>query len=131
MTDHNEENFDIEQFRLSPSSLGDFDTGSNIEGSKAPNPHWIQGEFLRGPIPLSWLSQAAKLPGKAPLAIALALWFESGRKKDREVKLTTPIAERFIGDRRLKSRGLKGLQSAGLIEVTQPKTKNPTVRILV
>ena len=37
----------------------------------------VQGEFLKGPIPLDWLSVAAKLRGKAPIAVALAIWFEA------------------------------------------------------
>ncbi len=37
----------------------------------------IRGQFLRGPIPLPWLAAAANLPGKAPLAVALAIRFEA------------------------------------------------------
>src|SRR4051812_11889091 len=52
----------------------------------------IIGQFLRGPIPLAWLEKAAKLPGKAPLAVALAIRFESGRRNNaRSVKLTNPL----------------------------------------
>ncbi len=46
--------------------------------SKPSKSHWIAGPFLKGPIPMNWLSVAAKLRGKAPLAVALALWFEAG-----------------------------------------------------
>src|SRR6476659_7094044 len=58
-------------------------------------PKQIKGEFLKGPIPLPWLTAASMLPGKAPLAVALAVWFEAGRRKSQEVRLTTAILERF------------------------------------
>jgi hypothetical protein len=53
--------------------------------SKPPK---IQGEFLKGPIPLAWLGRAAKLPGKASLATALAVMFGTGQRG--EVQLLTP-----------------------------------------
>src|SRR5689334_1752081 len=58
-------------------------------------PEKITGEFLKGPIPLPWLTAASMLSGKAPLAVGLAVWFESGRRKSREVRLTTAILRRF------------------------------------
>jgi len=90
----------------------------------------VKGEFLKGPIPLRWLSSAAKLPGKAPLAVSIAIMFESGRRKSNEIVLTTAICERFNVNRKAKYRGLKKLEEANLIEVHRRPRKNPVVRII-
>lgn len=90
----------------------------------------MKGEFLKGPIPLNWLSCAAKLPGKAPLAVALAIMFESGRRKSNEIVLTTAICERFDVNRKAKYQGLQKLEEANLIDVHRQPRKNPVVRII-
>jgi hypothetical protein len=90
----------------------------------------VKGEFLKGPIPLSWLSSAAKLPGKAPLAVALAIMFESGRRKSNEIVLTTAICKRFDVNRKAKYRGLEKLEEANLIDVHRQPRKNPVVTII-
>jgi hypothetical protein len=90
----------------------------------------VKGEFLKGPIPLSWLSSAAKLSGKAPLAVALAIMFESGRRKSNEIVLTTAICERFGVNRKAKYRGLEKLEEAYLIDTQRRPRKNPVVRII-
>jgi hypothetical protein len=90
----------------------------------------IKGEFLKGPIPLKWLSGAAELGGKAPLAVALALCFESGRKRSQVVTLTSAVLRRFSVNRKAKYRGLEALKEAGLIRVERRPKKNPIVTIL-
>ena len=90
----------------------------------------ILGEFLKGPIPLPWLTVAAQLSGKAPVAVGLAIWFESGRRKSNEVKLTTAILQRFAVKRKSKYSALKSLEDAGLIRVRREPRKNPVVTIL-
>lgn len=45
----------------------------------------IQGRFLRGPVPLDWLKQAAKLPGRAFHA-GVALWVLNGFQQTGTVK---------------------------------------------
>ncbi len=92
-------------------------------------PQRINGEFLKGPIPLDWLSVASSLPGKA-LAVALAIWFEAGRRRSSEVTLTTAILARFGVGRKAKYRALQKLERARLISVMRVPRKNPLVRIL-
>src|SRR3954452_7435244 len=75
----------------------------------------IPGHFLRGPTPMAWLEIAAKLPSKAPLALALVIRFESGRQNSDTVKLTNPLAEKLGVSRKAKYAGLKALEAAGLI----------------
>jgi hypothetical protein len=90
----------------------------------------INGEFVRGPLPLAWFTAAAKLPGKA-LAVALAIWFESGRRRCAPtIILTTAILDRFNVGRKAKYRALKHLQDARLIVVHKKPRRNPVVTIL-
>ena len=96
--------------------------------SKSPK---VQGEFLKGPIPLAWLGRAAKLPGKASLATALAIMFEVGRRRSQEIVLTSAILKRFGVNRKAKYRALKLLEKAGLISVVRRPRKNPLVAVLV
>ncbi len=90
----------------------------------------INGEFLRGPIPLSWLTLACEIGGKV-LATALAIWFLAGLKNTGEnLLLTSAILERFNVDRSAKSRALAQLERAGLIKVVRRPRKNPLVTIV-
>jgi DNA-binding transcriptional ArsR family regulator len=95
-----------------------------------PKAKKITGEFLKGPIPLPWLTAVTKLSGKAPLAVAVAIWFEAGRRKSNEVKLTTAILRRFNVNRKAKYSALKSLEKAGLVRVRREPRRNPVVTIL-
>src|SRR5262249_47178588 len=90
----------------------------------------IKGGFLKGPIPLAWLSVACSLGSKAAISVSLAIWFEAGRRKSDLVKLTSAILERFHVNRKAKYRGLALLEEAGLIAVYRQPRKNPEVTIL-
>ena len=86
--------------------------------AKRPPRHRPGSEFLCGPIPLAWLCRATLLPGKA-LAIGLALWFKAGATKNRTVKLTGALADRFNVGRKASARCLKALEAAGLVTVAR------------
>ncbi len=60
--------------------------------------------YLKGPIPLDWLSGAARLPGKS-LHVGIALWFMGGMQKSRVVPLSNIAGLRFGLDRNAKYRG--------------------------
>ena len=85
-------------------------------------------EFLKGPVPLGWLAVAARLRGKA-LAVGIAVWFESGRKKRSVVNLTGPILARFGVSRHSAYRALEALEKAGLVRVERNNGKNSLVEI--
>nr|AHZ45652.1 hypothetical protein [uncultured bacterium] len=101
-------------------------------GRKRHSSSWVDGEFLRGPVPLSWLGRAFVLPGKNVVLVALAIWFEAGRRDSRErLKLTSAILGRFgVTDRSAKYRALLALEEAGLIRVERRPRANPLVTIL-
>ena len=91
----------------------------------------IPGQFLRGPIPLAWLSSAARLPGKAPLAVALALRFEAGRRgHGRDIRLTNPLAAKFGVSRKAKATALAALERAGLVAAERTPKRAPVVTII-
>lgn len=121
---------DLNRFRLPPTQM---EVRCETKRFVKPTPvktKQIKGEFLKGPIPLGWLAAAAKLSGKAPLAVTLALWFQAGRRRSKEVQLTTAVIERFGIDRKAKYRGLSALEKAGLVLVHRLPRRNPVVTIL-
>jgi hypothetical protein len=121
---------ELDRLRLHENQVSK-QTTTNPQGRQvASKARQVRGEFLKGPIPLDWLGTAAKLPGKAPLATALAIMFEVGRRRSPEITLTTAILQRFGVGRKAKYRALKHLQSAGLIAVHQKPRRNPVVTIL-
>ena len=92
-------------------------------------PSRINGEFLKGPIPLSWLTPASNLPGKA-LQVGLAIWFEYGRRNKTTFKLSSAILGRFNIGRKAGYRGLEALEDAELISVVRQLGKNPEITLL-
>jgi len=77
------------------------------------------GQFLKGPIPLSWWTKAAALPGKA-LAFASAIWYKAGLNKTHsDIAVGDELAKRFGIRRGARYRALRHLQDAGLISVHQ------------
>lgn len=120
---------DLDRLRLAPAATA---VPAQVRPTAQPDRgRRVRGEFLKGPLPLAWLTAASKLTGKSPLAVGLALWFEAGRRRSMTVNLTTAILTRFgVRDRKAKYRGLCALEEAGLIEVVRVPRRNPTVTIL-
>ena len=88
----------------------------------------IGERFLRGPIPLDWLTVAAQLPVKS-LHVGVALWFEAGLRKAAVVPLSNVTGRLFGLDRNSKYRGLDWLAGAGLITVERKLGRAPVVTI--
>ena len=63
---------DLNRLRL-PTTPANMGMGTPPPMPSPQKPKRIKGEFLKGPIPLNWLTAAAKLRGKAPLTVALAI----------------------------------------------------------
>jgi hypothetical protein len=93
-------------------------------------PRPLKGEaFLKGPIPLSWLEQAALLPGRS-LHAAIALWYAAGLARSRSVALSNRSGRRFGLDRNAKYRALGWLEKASLITVERKLGSSPRVTLL-
>jgi hypothetical protein len=87
------------------------------------------GASLQGPVPLDWLSAAARVPGKS-LHVGIALWFVSGLQRSHIVVLSNNTIRRFGLDRNAKYRGLAWLEQANLISVRRKLGRAPMVTIL-
>lgn len=86
-------------------------------------------KFIKGPIPLAWISQANALPGKTG-PVALALWFLVGIQRSHIVRLTGEV-ERIAGcGRKAVYAALRNLGDAGLISVAVKRGGRPHVEIL-
>jgi hypothetical protein len=93
-------------------------------------PRHKQGEkFLRGPVPYTWITTAARLPGKA-LHVAIAMWFQAGLNDNRTVKLSPKILRDLGIERRTGYRALKALEGAGLISIERQVGSAPQVTLL-
>lgn len=86
-------------------------------------------EFVCGPIPLEWISQAARLTGKS-LAVALAAWHRYRINRKRPAKLSHATLAKFGVGRQSAARCLAMLESAGLICVQRQRGRSPVVTIL-
>ena len=100
----------------------DSSTGKYIE---AP----LSAPFLKGPIPMAWLNEAAKLPGKA-INLGIAIWWLHGMAKTKPFKLTGKALDQLGVSRDAASSALKRLEAQGLIRVHRSPGQRPAVEIL-
>ncbi len=84
--------------------------------------------FLRGPIPLVWLATASELRGKA-LAVGLVIWFVRGLTAKSSMTIKSSAWAKFNLSRFTIYRGLKELESAGLVTVERRRGRCPVVTI--
>ena len=107
-----------------------------LRGVDAPVPpkpklprHRPGENFLKGPIPLRWLTRATNLPGKA-IHVALALWFQAGVERSATVRLNLSRLQAFGVERSAGSRGLTMLAARGLVTIQQRPGSAAVVTIL-
>lgn len=93
-------------------------------------PRHVEGAFLKGPIPLAWLSRAAALPGKT-LHVGLALWYLAGLKGSMSVKLGSGALATLGVARDAKYDALERLRLSGLISLRQEPGQAPCVTLLL
>ncbi|MGA2917948.1 hypothetical protein [Methanoregula sp.] len=86
-------------------------------------------KFLCGPVPLVWLTMAAKLSGKA-LHLGVALWYLAGLTKSFTIKVTRSTLDQFGISRWSVSRNLHLLELAGLVTVERRGGKAPLITIV-
>jgi len=95
---------------------------------KSPSANLRVG-FVKGPIPLAWIIQAASLPGKT-LQVGVALWYLAGLKKSRSVTLDSKTLNLMSVSRDAKSDALRRLEKAGLVTVERRSGRLPIVSLL-
>ena len=91
--------------------------------------HKDREPFLKGPIPLSWLSAAAALPGKT-LNVALAVRWVADMSKGGEAHVTKAALQYFGLSEDAYRDGLGRLEVAGLVAVTRKAGQRARVKIL-
>jgi hypothetical protein len=96
--------------------------------AKAPR-HKPGEKFLKGPVPLNWLSRAGQLPGKS-LHVGVVLWFLAGMCRTNSVALSNGVLRLFGVDRHAKYRALNCLEQDGLIEQEQNTGRSPIVTLV-
>jgi hypothetical protein len=96
--------------------------------SRPPKPKKL-GKFLKGPVPLDWLTKAGKQPGKA-LHVANVLWYLAGLKKTTTVSLSSKVLRSFGVKRNAGYRGLENLENVGLVSVERHTGRFSVVTIL-
>ncbi len=85
--------------------------------------------FLKGPVPLYWIAKAACCSGRA-LDVAIILWYRAGLEDCWTVKIPRWVADKFGLSTDAKSRGLRALETAGLVSVKRQTGCSPVVTIL-
>lgn len=83
-----------------------------------------QGQFLKGPIPLPWLQQAAALPGKA-FHVGVVVWYLVGLTSTHTVRVTRAVLKRFGVQHETGRRALRALEQAGLLRVERQGRQSP------
>ncbi len=87
-------------------------------------------EFLKGPIQIMELHQAAKLPGRS-LALYLAIIHRTNLRSANNIKLTSDYLIDWGIDRSAKRRALNALVGAGLVRVVDRLPgRNDTVALI-
>ena len=100
------------------------------EYRKAATVSTVTEHYLRGPIPLTWLETAARLPGQS-LAVGVGLWHLAGlRRSQQHLSLSTERLTPFGVSKYAKDRALRHLTVAGLVTVDRKKGRSPRVTIV-
>lgn len=118
--------FNLQNLALAPTEI----SPTIVRDKKTPPRHRVGEKFLKGPIPLNWLSQATQLQGKS-LQVGLSLWFLAGLNNSHTVKLSQSTLRQFGVNRQCKYRALRWLEDAKLITVMNGAGKSPMVTLLV
>jgi hypothetical protein len=82
--------------------------------------------FIKGPIPLEWLTAVAMLPGKC-LNVAMAIQWLMGMSRGKPVKLTTRALRSLNVSDDTTSDCLRRMEQAGLIDVTRQSGQRPVI----
>lgn len=85
--------------------------------------------FIKGPIPMDWISTAAKLPGKA-IQVALALYWMGGMNPQKQFKITRRALVLFnVSDDAYRDALLR-MEAAKLIKVSRCPGQRALVEIV-
>jgi hypothetical protein len=86
------------------------------------------GRFLKGPIPLTDITVASRLPGRA-LAVFLAIHYWVALTRNPEVTLPKRLLAELGVTRDGKARALHALEGAGLARVERQRGRQPKIKL--
>ena len=92
------------------------------------NANRLHGRFLKGPIPMTAITAAARLPGQA-LSLLLAVHHQTALTRKSWVTLPKGLLTQLGVSRDAKARALQQLEAALLIRVVRAKGKTTRVSI--
>lgn len=84
--------------------------------------------FIRGPIPLEWLSAVSRLPGKC-LNVAMAIQWLLGMSGGKPVKLTAKALKSLNVSNDTASDCLRRMEQVGLIAVTRQPGQRAVIHV--
>jgi hypothetical protein len=90
----------------------------------------VQGRFIAGPIPVSWVCQAKRL-GVTALLVGLALWHIRGLRKSNTFIVSNLMLRDWGIQADAKSRSLRKLERSGLISVERQGKRSPQITLTV
>jgi hypothetical protein len=107
--------------------------GSGVRKDPRAAREWVDGWFVKGPLPGEWVGRVFALRKFGTAAVAMAVLFERGLQgRNHDLALRTPALEKFhVTSREMKSRALHDLEGAGLIRVDRRPGQNPRVTLLL
>jgi len=120
-------NLDLEAIRLG-NIRNSHNQPPTEQRSKVPR-HKPGEKFLKGPVPLSWLTTAARLRGKT-LHLAIELWFQAGLTRSAQVKMSIKRLSQFGVSRYSAYRALNRLEAAGLVSIVRHRGRLSVVTLL-
>ena len=100
-----------------------------VKPSKPVANEQIEGKFVMGPIPWSWLVKASQIDSRT-VYIVLVIFFYKGVQKQKRFKISNKLLSELGINRQAKSRALKGLEDSGLIKIYPQKGGSPLVEII-
>ena len=92
--------------------------------------HLKTAPFLKGPIPISWLSRAAALPGKA-INVALTIRWLEGMSGGKPFKLSKKVLGLFYVSVDAALDALRRMEVAGLIKLTKTPGQRHLIEVLL
>jgi hypothetical protein len=117
------QDFDVEEFRLSPSLHGE------IKAHQLPPRLAEQEPFIKGPIPFSWVALVSRLPGSC-LIVAMAIRYLRSRYPWKAGWSISEIGWRAGLEKQSARRSLRALSEAGLISIVWKPGCKPILDIL-
>jgi hypothetical protein len=89
----------------------------------------LPGEYISGPIPVSWIGPAMREGGNA-CVVAMLIWHYWKLRTGRPVRVSMCKCQAINMGRRARNSALAKLADMGLIEIDAHRDRAPVVRVI-